>query len=749
MAALEGLEDEERARDLFEQVLQLDPDHADAAQALSEIYFARGDHERLAPVLDVLLRKANRSDMQLMVGLYHKSGAVAAALEQHDRAARQFRRALELDSNHLPSLRGLAAVAFEAGDWGAARDCYMRVVRRADALEPRERVLALHRLGTSHRQLGNVPAAVEVFQGLLELDPGHRDALQALAELQSSSSDWEAVLRTKYALAATASPEERVALFREIGDIHWQRLGQPERAEQAYREALQHRPDDHGCLHQLIELYTAIERWEGAVEACGRMAELEPESSIQAKYLFTIAVIYRDQLGDPDEAIRYFNRTLDADPTHLKAFEAIDQLCTRLRAWKKLEQSYGRMLKRLPEEGQLELKVMLWHNLGEILRSRRRDFEGAIAAFEAAHKLRPDDRDRRRILLELYLASGPAYLDRAAALEHAALREEPRRVSPYRTLRRIYMDGGRYDRAWVFCQILSFIGEADPEESGFFAQYRRARIPRARGSLTDEMWARHLLHEQQPPLVNALFGVITPAVASMTVRPADKYGLRAAERRDPADQHNPLALLFDCVTATFAVTSADLYMCPGKPGRLMMAHTPERPSFVAGAALMQSHSELEMAFVLGKQLTYLRAEHFLRNALPTRGQLQAALLAALKACRPDLPVPEAHARAVKQIIDRLRRHLGPDRLEQLARIVSRFRSAEQVDLDRWWNAIDLTSDRAGLLMCNDLEVAARVINAEPGSGDLPASERVTQLLRFASSESYFVLRERLGLTIEG
>ena len=64
------------------------------------------------------------------------------------------------------------------------------------------------------------------------------------------------------------------------------------------------------------------------------------------------------------------------------------------------------------------------------------------------------------------------------------------------------------------------------------------------------------------------------------------------------------------------------------PGALLMAHTPDVPSFVAGAALLSGRQEKEQAFIVAKQLTYLRPEHFLRIALPTKAQLQSVLLAA-------------------------------------------------------------------------------------------------------------------------
>ncbi len=64
--------------------------------------------------------------------------------------------------------------------------------------------------------------------------------------------------------------------------------------------------------------------------------------------------------------------------------------------------------------------------------------------------------------------------------------------------------------------------------------------------------------------------------------------------------------------------------------------------------------------------------------------------------------------------------------------------------------VELTACRAGFLLCNDLEIAARMIQAEPplGAVDLTPKEKVEELVLFSVSEAYFRLREALGIQIQ-
>jgi hypothetical protein len=91
----------------------------------------------------------------------------------------------------------------------------------------------------------------------------------------------------------------------------------------------------------------------------------------------------------------------------------------------------------------------------------------------------------------------------------------------------------------------------------------------------------------------------------------------------------------------------------------------------------------------------------------------------------------------------------PHLLEQLAVVVQRFLETKaEADLHKWSNAVDYTSSRAGFLVCNDLEVAARLVQAEPMMiGSVEPKNKVRDLIQWSVSDEYFALREHLALMI--
>ena len=68
----------------------------------------------------------------------------------------------------------------------------------------------------------------------------------------------------------------------------------------------------------------------------------------------------------------------------------------------------------------------------------------------------------------------------------------------------------------------------------------------------------------------------------------------------------------------------------------------------------------------------------------------------------------------------------------------------------WRTATDLTANRVGLILCNDLETAARRVAVETGGvSTLSAKDRLRDLLSYSVSEGYFAVRRHLGLAQEG
>jgi hypothetical protein len=213
--------------------------------------------------------------------------------------------------------------------------------------------------------------------------------------------------------------------------------------------------------------------------------------------------------------------------------------------------------------------------------------------------------------------------------------------------------------------------------------------------------------------------------------------------------------VFNYVVQVLGVPQPELYLRPESPGELDLANAREKgqltPSFVVGANLLQGRAEKELAYVIGKKLTLMRPDHFVRwpTVVPTVAELKVVFLAALRLVQPKFEVKADLQQPVGQYLQVLPKLVPPQMLEQLSAVVQRFIAAKgEADISRWSNAVDMTATRAGLLICNDLDVAARVVQTEPVSiGVAEPKDKIRDLLLWSISDEYFTLREHLGLII--
>jgi hypothetical protein len=410
------------------------------------------------------------------------------------------------------------------------------------------------------------------------------------------------------------------------------------------------------------------------------------------------------------------------------------------------------MLRRLSAAGTQnpELEYNLWHNLGLIYRDRLKEMGSAIEAFKMATRFRQEEVVERQILAELYESTDQI---EAAIGEHAAvLQQDPLRVDPYRSLYKLYLRAAEYDRAWCMCSALAFLHKADEEETKFFEDYRPRGMIQVKSRLDNEQWIKNLFHKDENIFIGKIFEMVTPAaIVAKTNQLRAARQLPALDRRfkaDPATSTVTFAKTFGWAAQVLGIQLPDLYVRNDVPGALV-AVPAVPPSSVAGQSVLTGFTPQELTFIVGKHLSGYRGEHYIRNLFPTLAELKVVLFSAIKIILSDFAVPPEMAPAVTATAAELVKYMQPIQRDSLRLVVQKFvENGAQADLKRWMQVIDITAARAGLLLCADLEIAKKIIAAEPQlPGDLPPAEKVKELIVFSVSEQYFALRKSLGIAV--
>jgi tetratricopeptide (TPR) repeat protein len=158
-------------------------------------------------------------------------------------------------------------------------------------------------------------------------DPNDAQAFQSLEEELFLAGDWAGVIevyeRRLSADNVVDQPREQAAIHCRIGQVHHERLGDPENAIACYREALQIDSQYRPALTRLRKLHASQHQWDVAVQIGEVEAGLTMRPDERATLLAEMGTIWLEQLGDRSQAIEMFKRALEEHPTQIDALEGM------------------------------------------------------------------------------------------------------------------------------------------------------------------------------------------------------------------------------------------------------------------------------------------------------------------------------------------------------------------------------------------------------------------------------------------
>ena len=571
--------------------------------------------------------------------------------------------------------------------------------------------------------------------------------LRAIVDVHEKQGDWEDVVSFRRKLAELTDNEtERFTSLVSIGDIYKEQLRSPQGAIDAYNAALALQPDSRLVLGKLLDLYHEARLWAEAVDILTRLAELERDPARQSKYYYSVGVIQRDELKDSLSAVRSLDKALDADPGALKAFQAIDQILTNERDYERQDRYYRKMLKRAMEQKlDDKLVITLAKGLGEINRSRLKKYDEAVKAYKIALGRQPDDLQTHAIVADLYELSGQP--DRALAEHYRMLQLRPQHAESYQHLRRLFMEAQRFDEAWCVCQVLSYLGHANPDERAFFEKYRSKTLTQARKPLDNEQWGL-LFHPEQSQLLALFFQrMYQHSVALMALPHKDVKINRKKDLLEPSEQ-TPFNSVVNYVTTVTRLSRVEIYRAPDGGTGLQTANV-NPPAMTVGADVLSGRSLQELAFVVAKQML-LMGQHYYLTTIDTtyerrKDRMARIVYALMKIVNPAAEVPIKDEGLIEAY-----RAIPPADLNELQKLIAKMSENphQHLNVSKWLEMVEHSSNRLGLLLSNDLGAAVRSLKNEAGQfSKAPVQDRVRELVLFGVSEEYFKLRKALGLAI--
>lgn len=740
------LNDVEKARDIFEEAIDLAPDNIYAAAPLADIYMAEERWERAQPLLELLVNDERyQENDEAIAQLHHMLGRCYEELAQDQDAVSEYRKVLEFQPNHPDALLRVARLLKRLEDYGEAYNYLMDYIGAWQSeLQPAELAEAWCEAGEIRAAEGDVISAQQNYESALQVDPNFAPALRGLVDLSSEGLDPASVIEAKSRLLTHTEDEtERFKLRIDIGDAHME-LGNYGDAVTNYREAVRMNANSKAALSKLLRGYQMMGNWQKATEVLGQLAAMESDPKRKAKLLQAIGAMFRDELGDFDKANEFFNLALDEDPTKLDTFQELDALLTEARDWKAQERAYVQMLKRISQgtsDEILGLRKMLLRGLGEIYISRLDSPKKALQAFQLASDIDPDDEKLLERLAALYADHGEP--QDAVAAHRRLIARSPFRIESYQALFEAYIRRQEPDPAWNMAAALNAIGRAGERETKFYESHLAARPAQPRKPLSKENW-RSLRHPDLDPNLTDLFALLAVNLKPYVGDIRD-YNLNRKKDRIDLSEQTPLTRATQLAIRIVGVNEPQLYVRREDNG--LRNPNVDPPAVLVGNDMLQAKPERELAFETARVMTLMRPEFYLASALMASEYLKVVLAAAL-AVRTGQIIGTDNAADAQELAHAIQRLPEQVQLQIQTAVQRLLESGRNPDVSAWLKAVDHTASRVGLLLCGDLRTASNMIKDEAHQiGKASPKDKIRELIVFAISEEYFELREELGLAI--
>ena len=244
----------ERAVPMLRKALAADPAHHDAFVRLRILLDEQGEQEDLVRLLEE--RLVHEEDRGQKIAIHRAAADLYRNfLGDRESAKYNLRAILELEPNDLRAVAALSDIAWEQGAWAEAAEAF--VLRARLERDPHVLRNLYYRLGTIYAdRLPQPELALQAFQRVLAADPEDPDALERIADLGIATGEWKMALGACERLVkGDEDPERRVAHLHRVGRIFQDGFGDRQKAERAYRMALDGAPTSDAALTRLVEFY--------------------------------------------------------------------------------------------------------------------------------------------------------------------------------------------------------------------------------------------------------------------------------------------------------------------------------------------------------------------------------------------------------------------------------------------------------------------------------------------------------------
>ncbi|HMC93954.1 MAG TPA: hypothetical protein VKO16_04205, partial [Polyangia bacterium] len=287
---------------------KLAPEHLKSIESARKIYRALGDFRAVVRLYELELEGTTdaRRRADLLLGLGRVLGE---KLEELDAAAERLSEAVRIRPRDEKALELLAAVYANPNWIGAdgierAAAIYFQVARR-------------------RQEAGDTENAIGSLRKALAAVPGHAESSELLERVYYEARRFQELDRYyRERVSASTAEAERVDFLYKRAQLSEGELDDRAEAQRVYNQISLIEPPGGPASEKLVELYLAGHDYARLAELRERQLGAVADPGGRARIMLELAALYRDRLGDTDQAAVYLHAVLEIEPENQIALAA-------------------------------------------------------------------------------------------------------------------------------------------------------------------------------------------------------------------------------------------------------------------------------------------------------------------------------------------------------------------------------------------------------------------------------------------
>jgi tetratricopeptide (TPR) repeat protein len=266
-----------------------------------------------------------------------------------------------------------------------------------------ERVAAFVRLGRllSHR-LGSPERAIGAYERVLDMAPGHPEAMSHLAKFFSEKEQWDhlVALYEDQLKSGGVRAGQETGIYIQIAMVQWRMRERPEAAEPWFERVRKAEPANPGMLAFFRDFCAQKDQRAKLVTVLSDAQRALPEGKERAELAAEIARLAEGD-ANSGKAIEQYKSILRQDPGNREARDALRRLYTQTESWNALVELLRQELERAPADDKAARLTAL-HDIAKVYRQHIKSDTALVTVLTQIVQLDETDVEAIRDLVRVY-----------------------------------------------------------------------------------------------------------------------------------------------------------------------------------------------------------------------------------------------------------------------------------------------------------------------------------------------------------